>query len=56
MSGSPIYTDDYEVVGIYNYGPNGVTGDYVDDDYSDGYNSAQRMNSDCYDYLMSFVE
>lgn len=56
MSGSPIYTDDYEVVGIYNYGPNGVTGDYVDEDYSDGYNSAQKMNGDCYNYLMSFVE
>lgn len=56
MSGSPIYTDDYEVVGIYNYGPNGVAGDYVDEDYSDGYNSAQRMNDACYDFLMSFVE
>lgn len=56
MSGSPIYTDSYEVVGIYNYGPNGVTGDYVSDDYSKGYNSAQRMNATCYDFLMSFVE
>lgn len=55
MSGSPIYNDDYEVVAIYNYGPNSGL-NYVPEDYTDGYNTAQIMNSACYNYLMSFVE
>lgn len=55
MSGSPIYNDDYEVVGIYNYGPNGAP-DRVPEDYDDGYNSAQRMNSACYNFLMEYVD
>ena len=44
MSGSPIYTDDRYVVGLYNYAASSAL--KVGEDYTDGYNSAHKLGND----------
>lgn len=46
MSGSPIYTDDRYVVGLYNYGATGSDVPVVDEDYDKNYNYFQKLGND----------
>lgn len=46
MSGSPIYTDDRYVVGLYNYGATGSDIPVVDENYNKNYNYFQKLGND----------